>query len=203
MTRKDITIEALAAAMKRKGYLWFEDDTKEFNLNLVGIRTRNRKANTFDDFYVIAWKYKGAWNLRVYPCTTDPGVYWLRRLLNPAGCAILVPGQYVGVYGLRLHRGKYEALCQTHGPVRVYRDKNFNDILDFDPGTIQRGDFGINHHHAESSGITEWVDSHSAGCQVFQRFDDFVEARNYWRAARARFGNQFTYTLLREEDVVA
>lgn len=200
MKKSDITIASLEKAFKRKGYEWFTDDTREFNLNIFGIRTADKAVDVFNDFIGMAWKYKGVWNLRVYPATTDPGIYWLQRLLNPRGCAILVPGQYKGVYGLRLHRGAYEALCQTWGPVRVYRDGDRDSTLDFEPNTITKGDYGINIHASVSSGVATKVGKFSAGCQVFQSFDDFVEARDYWRKSKDRFGNHFSYTLLEEKD---
>ena len=192
--------EHIGEAVNNKGYRWFENDREDYNLNIVGIRSYNRRANEFDDTMTISWKYRGVWKSLAYPCTTDPGQYWLSRLMNPRGCAILVPGQYLNTYALDLHNDRYEALCQRLGPVKVYRDKNRNIILDMDPTTITSGRYGINIHHGEYRGITEKVGIHSAGCQVFQRFDDFVRAREVWRAARDSFGNSFTYTLLEEKD---
>ena len=194
-----INYDSLESAVIRKGYLWFDDDSIEFNLNIVGIRATARVTDIFNDALTLSWKYKGIKNCKVYQATTDPGLHWLQKLLNPKGCAILVPGQYVGAYGLRLHREKYEALCQTWGPVKVYRDKNRDSTIDFEPNTITAGDYGINIHKG-GTGITAKVGAHSAGCQVFAKESDFLEARDYWRKSRENFGNRFTYTLLEEAD---
>ena len=35
------------------------------------------------------------------------------------GTAILVPNQYRGVYAIRKHLGKYDAICQTNGKVET------------------------------------------------------------------------------------
>lgn len=187
----------LQQIIQKKGYIWYDDG----RLNLIGIRSKNRRANKFDDWFTITYKILSPWyKTHVFPCTTDPGNHWLTNLLNPRGCAILVPGQYVDVYSLDLHRGKYEALCQRNGPVKVYRDRNKDEILDMDPATITKGNWGINIHHASAQGITQIVGIHSAGCQVFQNIDDFYHARNLWRVSSKKFGNRFTYTLLEEKD---
>jgi hypothetical protein len=186
----------LQSIIKSKQYIWYDDG----RLNLIGIRSKNRRANKFDDWFTITFYLDKSYKTYLYPCTTDPGSYWLNNLLNPRGCAILVPGQYKDVYSLALHRNKYEALCQRLGSVKVYRDKNKDNQLDIDKNTIQEGMFGINIHHASLKGITEWVDMYSAGCQVFQNIDDFYHARNLWRTSSKIFGNCFTYTLLQEED---
>lgn len=199
MKRDLITIDNIHAVAARKGYKVFSDDTKEFNLNIWGFRSSDRVSNKFDDWYSIFWKYKGAWNQRVWAWTTDPGRYWLQRLLNPKGCAILVPGQYLNVWAIDKHLGKYDALCQRLGPVKVYRDKDRDNIIEMDPRTIDTGMFGINHHHA-GAGIRAAVENASAGCQVASNYDDFVEARILWFSAKARWGNSFSYTLVTEED---
>ena len=196
----NISVQQLENAIKKLGHQWFDNDSRNYNLNIIGIRSNNRKANKFDDTFSMCWKYKDEWEIFTCPFTTDPGQYWLRNLLNPNGCAILVPGQY-DVYSLDLHRGKYEALCQRRGPVKVYRDNNQNDILDMDPKTIKSGDFGINIHHASYDGVTDWVGAHSAGCQVFANINDFVHARSIWRKAAENFGNKFTYSLIKESDL--
>lgn len=196
-----ITVPVLERTMRHLGYAWFTADTKPCNLNLVGIRHTSRESNRFDDAIVCAWRYRGQWSLRKWRATTDPGTYWLLRLMNPRGAAILVRGQYRGVYRIDLHSGRYEALCQRGGPVKVYRDRTMDTILDLDPRTHHVGWFGINIHRAQAAGITQWVNNHSAGCQVLQSANDFAELMDLARTARRHFGNSFTYTLLHEEEL--
>jgi hypothetical protein len=194
-----LTHTELIRAMEAKGHHVFTKDSANYDLNIVGVRSEVRKANRFDDAYFILWYHERQWTQKVWSCTTDPGHHYLQKLLNPAGCAILAPGQYRGVYALDYHQGKYEALCQRLGPVKVYRDGNRDDTLDMDPGTVDFGRFGINHHH-RGAGLSAFIQNASAGCQVFYDIQDFQEARSIWRAARDRHGNRFTYTLLEERD---
>jgi hypothetical protein len=201
MNSKKINIDNIQRAMKSKGYRWFENDSRNYNLNIVGVRHSDHNAtNKFDDWITLSWKFQNSWFFKKYPATTDPGWHWLHKLLNPKGAAILVPGQY-DAYALDYHQGKYKAMCQRRGPVKVYRDKNKDKILDLDPSTIDVGWFGINIHRANVSGITDWVNMHSAGCQVFQNAAHFADFMSLAGKAAANFGNKFTYTLLDEKDL--
>ena len=185
---------------KRKGYLIYN---KPYQLNIWGIRSCNEKPNRFDDelhvFYVEG-KNSGfgrkKWTHYVFPITTDPGTYWLNNPMSPQGTAMLAPGQYRDTYKLDLHRGKYYALCQRLAKVTVIRDFNRDAILDFRNGTPDRGMFGINIHRARKTGTTYTVDNHSAGCQVFQRVQDFDLFMRLCEMHRDLYGNQFTYTLI-------
>lgn len=197
------TLSKVAAAMDSRGYSIFSNDRKPFNLNLVGVRNPSAKVDEFGCWMTAFWKYGGEWNFRAWPWTTLPGsTYLQRRLLNRAGCAILVPGQYRGVYSLDLHNGRYEALCQRRGRVRVYRDGNRNAVFDMEADSVQGGFFGINIHAPVTprdglrNYVQESVRGSSAGCQVSAAMGDFMELRELAREARKWFGNSFTYTLL-------
>jgi hypothetical protein len=199
---------AIARALVRKSHAVFEKDENPRNLNIVAIRTANPEFDRFRCRLVHFEKHKGQWSLRSWPITTLPGDhYTLVRLLNPAGVAILAPGQYRGAYALDRHRGIYEALCQRNGPVRVYRDGNRNRVYDMNPATIQSGMFGINIHSTEnpddgiSRNLADRIGSASAGCLVFARVTDFVEARKEWREARTHWGPRFTVTLIDDTDL--
>ena len=196
-------VRYLRDLMENRGHAVFENDERPYNLNFVGIRGEQKVLDRFGCELVAFWKYRGKWTIRRWSATTLPGSrYMVRKLLNPAGCAILVPGQYRSIYRLDQHGGKYEALCQRGGQVRVYRDGDRDNEFDLEPGTIQRGNFGINIHAPITvrNGVSEYcalkVIAASAGCQVFQCVADFYNARDLWRAARQQFGNSFTYTLI-------
>jgi len=68
-----------------------------------------------------------------------------------------------------------------------------------DTRTIDCGMFGINIHKAGV--FSEQVNGWSAGCQVFQKSDDFYEFMSLVQKSRKRFGNSFTYTLLKKSDL--
>lgn len=194
---KDYDFESL---FKKKGYAYFTEGC--YNLNIIGVRASGRQINnSFDDVIVLTYKSpKEGWQRQVYQVTTDPGRYYMLNPSNIRGTAILVPGQYRGAYEIDKHRGKYLALCQRK-PVKVYRDNNKNNVYDWDINTLEEGLFGINIHKAGK--LSTRVDTWSAGCQVFASETDFKCFMNYCNKQIANgFGNKFTYTLLKEEDLV-
>ena len=180
-------VESLGHAVFEKGL---------YNLNIIGVRTPDDSANKFNDHMYVVYKDEHGWVTRTWHCTTDPGVYWREHPMNVNGTAILVADQYRGSHKIGLHRGKYKALVQTGGRVRVYRDDTKDDILDMDPATEQDGYFGINLHKAGSHS-TE-VDKWSAGCQVWANADDFAAFMAIVEKSAETYGPQFTYTLIDE-----
>jgi hypothetical protein len=189
-------IKKLAA---KKGFVIYEEPYK---LNIWGFRSKTTVPNAFDDeihvFTNIAKSGPPTWAYLVFKCTTDPGTYWLRNPMNVQGTAILNPGQYVNVYQLGLHRGKYKALVQTGGKVSVTRDYDRDAVLDFNNGRVVVGHYGINIHRANKVGTTYTVDKYSAGCQVFKNASDFDFFIKLCELHRSVHGNRFTYTLVDE-----
>lgn len=192
-----LTPENARRIIESRGWKWFSRGA--WNLNIVGVRSPERVANKFDDrLFVFCRDSNGTWLQWSWPITTDPGRHWLENPMVESGTAILAECQHLGCFAIGLHRGQYEALCQRR-PVRVYRDGNRDDVLDLDPETVEEGIFGINIHRSNPYTESYLVDKWSAGCQVFKRAADFEEFMGLCRKARDRWGNRFTYTLLREE----
>lgn len=194
--------QRIIRSMKRKGYSFF-DDAKNYHLNIVGIRSASSDINHFDDKMVIVYRDdSGQMQALEYPITTDPGEYFTRsELLNKAGAAILVPGQYRDTYRIDKHRKAYDALCQRGGTVTVWRDGNRDDQLDRS-GKTYTGYYGINIHRASRRGTTAVVGRYSAGCQVFANADNFATFMGLARKSAAIRGNKFTYTLINESDLI-
>ena len=190
------TWEQLQSAMLAKGYRVFTQG--DYNVNIIGIRHLSKK-DTFDDELYVAYPLHGSMVVRRYACTTEPGLESLLHPVNTAGTAILVPGQYRGMWKVGLHQGKYKALVQNT-PVKVYRDNDRDTEYDMHPDTIQMGVFGINLHHASAVRDSQTVGMWSAGCQVIQKLSDFQEAMKIFTEASYLHGNSFTYTLLEEKD---
>lgn len=189
-------------ALEKKGYAFFTSNS--YNLNIIGVRASKNFTNLFDDAIVVIYKNsKGWWVVDSYEATTDPGRDSLAKPLSKSGCAILVPGQYRSTYKLDMHAGKYLALCQRGGKVRVYRDGNRNKKYELNKNSIEEGMFGINIHRAKRSGDTKYVNSFSAGCQVFKNAKDYYEFIDTCQVAADRFSNSFTYTLIDEDDLDA
>jgi hypothetical protein len=192
------TKEQIEAAVKSKGYAWFEG-AKDYDLNIVGIRnssTGNKVTNAFDDTLTVSYKVNGAWVCKQWPATTDPGMKGVKEFHNAAGVARLVPGQYRGSHTIGLHQGKYEALKQQK-PVKVWRDANKDAT--YDEKTIQEGIFGINIHKAGAD--STYVENWSEGCQVFKKAADFESFMTIAREAAKVHGASFTYTLIESKDI--
>ena len=194
------TREQVEAAVKAKGYVWFEDAAnKGFDVNIVGIRnsaTGQKVTNAFDDHLTISYKENGEWKFHIWPATTDPGKKGVLEYHNAAGVARLVEGQYRGSHGIGLHQGKYEALKQAKN-VKVYRDADKD--LEYDENKIQEGVFGINIHKAGAD--STYVENWSEGCQVFKKSADFDAFMAIVRKSRDIHGNSFTYTLIESSDI--
>lgn len=170
------------AEFKRLGYTWDE------NFNIIGIRSKDYKPNTFCDLLLTVTPDR----IKVYYITTRPGRHWLVNLLNPKGAAVLKPGQYKNAYRLGKHKG-LDALVQV-APVTVYRDNDRDELAEI-TNQLDSGLFGINIHRANSSITSKLVDKWSAGCQVMA---DPVKFEDFLRDCRATGKGFFTYTLLNE-----
>ena len=195
------TREQIEAAVKAKGYAWFDDAAnKGFDVNIVGIRnssTGQVVTNAFDDTLTISYKENGEWKFHSWSATTDPGKKGVLEYHNAAGVARLVEGQYRGSHAIGLHQGKYEALKQAKN-VKVYRDSNKD--LTYNEDKIQEGVFGINIHKAgvDSTYVENW----SEGCQVFKKSADFDAFMVICNKSKNIHGNSFTYTLIESSDIV-
>jgi hypothetical protein len=190
-------IDKIKAAMKAKGYAFFENG--DYNINIIGIRnsdTGSKVTNVFDDLLTVSYKIGDVWHFKKWAATTDPGTKGVKEFHNAQGVARLVPGQYRGSHAIGLHQGKYEALKQAK-PVKVYRDANKD--MTYDTKLITEGIYGINIHKA---GIdSTYVENWSEGCQVFKKSADFDEFIALVKKAATLHGNSFTYTLLESKDL--
>jgi hypothetical protein len=194
------TREQIEAAMLKKNYKWFTNG--DLDVNIVGIRnkkTNDKVTNLFDDLITISFKEGGEWKYFEWAITTDPGTKAMLDVTNPKGVAVLVPRQYRSSHYIGLHKGKYDALCQSK-PVSVWRDANKDTM--FDPVNAESGVFGINIHKSNSKTESTWVENWSEGCQVFKRAKDFAEFMSICKRASKIHGNSFTYTLLESDDII-
>lgn len=197
----DLTLDIVKKAMLAKGHLVFEGGaSKGYNLNIVGVRSKERTAGVFDDVLTVFYRLlPWEWQFHAFPGTTDSGLHYLKHPMNPKGTAILVPGQYRGVYKIGKHRNAYTALVQMGGKVDVWRDRDRDNQLE--QGPVDRGMHGINIHRALRDRELASVGRHSAGCQVFANPVDFNYFMNICALGRDRWSNSFTYTLLDEVDL--
>ncbi len=185
------TTEQLQEVLKKKKYRFFDT-----GLNIIGIRSHQKEANAFDDWlYLVYPDHTGKILTKVFPITTDPGTYWLKNPMHVSGTAILIPGQYIDSHTIGLHQKKYEALVQQ-GQLRVWRDKNSDNIIDTG-GEIYTDASGINIHRSNAKTESSVVEKWSAGCQVFKKVADFNVFMDICKTSGQK---HFTYTLLEEGD---
>lgn len=198
-----LTLDLIENTIKDKGYNWFEKG--DYNLNIVGVRnssTGDEVTNKFDDKITLSYKVEGEWKFYSFDATTDPGKYWVEKIMRVEGVACLKPGQFKS-YKIDKHRGNYDALCQREGKVEVYRDNNKDGCYDLDDNNTQTGYFGINIHRATARAgkKSTQVDKWSAGCQVIAANEDWEEFIFACYKAEAIWGNKFTYTLINSDDI--
>jgi len=192
-----IKVEDIMKVMRLKGYTVFENDSKPFNINYVGIRDIS-DIGKFNDRFFMFWKYKGEWNYFTRWGTTDPGKHYEQHLLNDNGVAILKEGQYRGAWTLGRHQGKYTALVQNK-EVTVIRDGDRDGILETG-GKEETGFFGINHHRAHSEAEVSKIGKYSAGCQVTLNPLEYNVFIAICKAAEDQWGQGISYTLLNVDD---
>ena len=190
-------VNQIIDVMRGKNYKVFKN-SKGHDLNIVGIRTSSIDANTFNDWIAVFYTFDNNWNFFTFPITTDPGTFWRLKPMNVKGTAIMKPGQYRGAYKIGTHK-RYKAL-QQKSDITVYRDANRDNHLDTEGVKEDKGMVAINIHRSGKTRASRLVDDWSAGCQVFQDPDHFLFFLTLCEKARTKFGNSFTYTLLREED---
>jgi hypothetical protein len=176
------------------GYQFFVDP---YALNIFGIRDGYDVVDEFNDVLGIAF-VDGFGNPVVmeFKGTTKPGLYYLKKKLgNKNGTAILVPGQYIRCWKFGLHSGKYEALRQNGSPFKVWRDNDSDGEFDVD-GKKWGNVTGLNLHTTSFINEIEKVGAYSAGCQVFQRDEDFVVVMALIKKAMYKWRTDiFSYTL--------
>lgn len=145
----------------------------------------------------------GKETLKIFPNTTNPGVYWLNNPMSKLGTAILKPNQWVDCWSLGFHQQKpdHRALVQT-SKVTVYRDNNKDNNYQLNEAKIESGLFGINIHGSGKLKPSVKIDRWSAGCNVFSNWAHKEFVMDICQNFKTTTGNKFTYTLLDEKDLV-
>ena len=192
------TLPVVLEAMDNLGYAIFEKP-EVYDLNLIGIRSRDARTERFDDWICAAYVVGDRWCWFPMPATTDPGTYWRVNPMNQKGTAILQEGQHRAAFKRGLHRG-YPALVQAR-ELPVYRDADRDGVLDVAGVDVDVGWHGLNVHRASVNGISTSVGRWSAGCQVIQDGLHFDFLMKLTTEATRRWPT-LTYTLLLEEQLV-
>lgn len=193
--------DIIISALQHKGYKYLNDG-KLYHLNIVGIRSASPIPNTFDDLICVSYNDEKGSQFIHMDCTTKPGLFYLDHPDNKNGVAILCEGQYENLYTKGKHKGAYDCLVQC-GTLKVYRDNKRNGTFDYSHIFDAPVGCGLEIHHAGNTFKSIQVDNWSAGCTVIadpKDFERFMELVNKSIDIR---GNKFTYTVLKETDLVA
>ncbi|MFA5395142.1 MAG: hypothetical protein WC346_03905 [Methanogenium sp.] len=220
-------IDRILEVCINKDYKLYLNNDLDYNLNIIAIRNSNICSNRFNDKEYLIWKYKNTLYVKEYNVTTDPGLYYRLNPINKKGTAIVIPGQYPGLWNIGLHKGQYEALIQKK-VCGVVRDFNKDSYLDCNPPiiydriirhnqgintiydyvldediifTAEYGIFGINNHRSSTS-VSTIVDKYSAGCIVHSDYNKYNEFMNICKKSSSLYGNSFTFTLLNDIDLL-
>ncbi len=106
---EQMTLAKVQEVFKEKNYAFFTKGN--YNLNIIGVRSPNQVANSFDDYILVIYKVHDKWVINEFTITTDAGLYWLQNPMNKKGTALLVPNQYTRTRG------------QHTGPVQQHRHR--------------------------------------------------------------------------------
>lgn len=193
---KQSDINALINLFNKKGY---KLNTRDKEINIVGIRANTTTPNKFDDTMILFYKDNDSWIGFQFPMTTDPGTYYLKNPMSQLGAAILKAGQWK--YQIGTHY-TYRALVQREA-VTCIRDYNRDAILDFNNGKETTGWYGINIHRAGVGYVAVDVDTWSAGCQVVQKYEDFKRLMELMTYHNDKYGKESIYYTLIDQRAYA
>ena len=205
-----ITIDTLKQAIAKKGYKWFDNKP-----HLIAVRTNLQVPDVFNDVIFLVYKD----TLMSAICTTEPGVAYQKKLLNPKGCWVMMPAQMEDAFALGYHQGKVDHMClKSVGKIFGLRDGDLDGIAG-NSGTAswQEGSgIGANIHGAQKAGATKYVGPWSAGCTVLNLWkskEEFIKFliefekanKSLWKTITewvfGKSGIRYTYTLLNESDL--
>ncbi len=136
------------------GYTWFDGEngdgeTVDWDLNLGAARYR-LGGDIFADLMWCVCRVDGEWRVWLWRITTTPGIALLETPMNSRGSAIMVPGQYRGLWVVDNHGGAsgYRALCQRGAACKIYRDADRDAVVDLDPRRVETAYTSMNAHHS-------------------------------------------------------
>ena len=78
--------DKVKSVMEKKDYVFFSNGI--FNVNIIGIRSKETKSNKFDDTMLLIYRNKKKeWEVQSSVITTDPGEKYLVCLLYTSDAA--------------------------------------------------------------------------------------------------------------------
>ncbi len=180
---------------------------------IVGVRSNEDESNIYDDkFYVYEGDDTGLTErqkfITVLTGTTHPGLDILKGgflRFNRKGAAVLAADRcYYDMWRYIYRTSRGHELRQVN-PVTVYRDGDKDGKAE-EIGTPIVGLYGINFHTNTFkwyNNVIRWtIGAWSAGCQVTNQRDKFLELLLWFKKAKANGSQKYvTYFLLNEFEV--
>lgn len=163
-------IDALRTFYAQNGATWNE-------VNLFGVRyAKDFYTNKFLDLIGIVTDEK----LCVLRATTVPGPYWTPENCKRFGvsyASIMCLGFHDGLFGFTNHRGHPDSMAfGQRVPVPCFIDKNRDSVMQQGEGPyMEPANAGMNMHTQMAGDTDEAVNFASAGCQVAQNRQLFLE----------------------------
>ncbi len=190
-----ITIDTLKQAIAKKGYKWFDNKP-----HLIAVRTNLQVPDVFNDVIFLVYKD----TLMSAICTTEPGVAYQKKLLDPKGCWVMMPAQMEDAFALGYHQGKADHMClKSVGKIFGLREDDKDGILFNDKDAIATWvdgtTVGSNIHGANKLAKSTIVGSWSAGCQVLNVWKD---KEHLIELCKNSGQQKFTYTLIEETNLI-
>lgn len=196
-----ITIETLKKTQLALGHKWFDDQ-----INMIAVRSKMAIPDVFNDPFFMVYKENGVEKLFSAIITTEPGITYQKKLLNPKGCWVMMPAQMINAYKPGLHQGKADHRClKSVGKIYGLRDNDLNGIAGDDKDALPHWEegttVGANIHGANKNIETTKVGPWSAGCQVHARWSCKEEMMRIADLYKNVNNGLITYTLLNESDL--
>jgi hypothetical protein len=182
---RDFTAQEVKQVATKAGFKVF---TTPYSVTLLSIRNpETLSVDVWDDKTIALW-YDSSKKLNIFQCTstTHPGInYLMKPFRGTKGPICMLDGiQFRGLYKLmdKGHNppsGGYRAFRQVK-PAEYVRDTNLNSVNDYNnliknPNNIIKGIFNTNLHRASQYKINNLIGPWSAGCQVIQKYEDFIQ----------------------------
>lgn len=191
--KKDILREMFS----KNGFKFFKRGI--YNLNVFGVRSTNSDLNKFDDIICVACKTELGWLTFAMNATTSPGSNVLGEHMGSHNGTAILPAMKQYPFKVCRHRDKYSSLVQAD-KFDIIRDSEKDDLLSSDGDSVS-GWFGINIHHASSTGVSPKIENWSWGCQVVQSIHDWKKFWSIVERGVESFGSGVTYTLFDEDEL--
>ena len=167
-------------------------------INLFSFRREEGVSNEHYSDLIGAFSFSSP-KIILGPGTTQPGIFYANKPLNPLGTAHVIKGFYPKVFKRGIHnKGKksaHEAFLQV-GKFSVRRDANHNGIIDVYEPLETASNQGINLHSQFGDG--EDIGLWGAACSVLQHMTTLKELIKWADETKITY---FNYGIILAEEI--